>query len=79
MIQICLQNLKSVVCEGMGTMSSATPPTLIDEVNANSDDVWEGAGDRKKAKRPGLSQNIVPGKKVLKLYQEQKLKDAIKK
>ncbi|XP_013182214.1 PREDICTED: uncharacterized protein LOC106128391 [Papilio xuthus] len=72
------QKLKTVVCEGAGTMSSAPPPQVIIEASSTDDDVWEGGAGKKK-KRPGLTTGLVPGKKVIKMYKEQKLKDAIKK
>ncbi|RVE54787.1 hypothetical protein evm_000554 [Chilo suppressalis] len=71
------QKLKSVVCEGAGTMSSLPPPQL-ETVLPTDDAVWEGGADKKKLKRPGLSQGIVPGKKVLKMYKEQKLRETKK-
>ncbi|KAM3963462.1 uncharacterized protein ACR2FA_002402 [Aphomia sociella] len=74
------QKLKSVVCEGAGTMTSAPPPQVtVDLVPPTDDTVWEGAADKKKLKRPGLSQTLVPGKKVMKMYKEQKAKDFNKK
>ncbi|CAH2074459.1 unnamed protein product, partial [Iphiclides podalirius] len=73
------QKLKTVVCEGTGTMSSAPPPQVVLEASsATDDDVWEG-GSNKKKKRPGLSSGLVPGKKIIKMYKEQKLKDVINK
>lgn len=57
-------------------MSSAPPPQVV--IESTDDDVWEG-GVAKKKKRPGLTTGLVPGKKVIKMYKEQKLKDAIKK
>lgn len=67
------------MCEGAGTMSSAPPPQVVIEASApTDDDVWEG-GSNKKKKRPGLSTGLVPGKKVIKMYKEQKLKDAVNK
>ncbi|KAI8435250.1 hypothetical protein MSG28_003596 [Choristoneura fumiferana] len=71
------QKLKTVVCEGSGTMTSAPPPQVI--VESTEDDAWEGGTDRKKLKRPGLSQGLVPGKKVIKMYKEQKFREGIKK
>ncbi|XP_068629890.1 uncharacterized protein [Battus philenor] len=73
------QKLKTVVCEGTGTMSSAPPPQVaLDISEPNDDSVWEGGASKKK-KRPGLSSGLVPGKKVIKMYKEQKLKDMFKK
>ncbi|XP_021193753.2 uncharacterized protein LOC110378710 [Helicoverpa armigera] len=73
------QKLKSVVCEGAGTMTTVPPPiAVLDTVLPTDDAVWEGAGDKKKLKRPGLSQTLVPGKKVIKMYKEQKIKDTNK-
>ncbi|CAG5011966.1 unnamed protein product [Parnassius apollo] len=73
------QKLKTVVCEGAGTMSSAPPPQILLETSASTDDdIWEGGANKKK-KRPGLSSGLVPGKKVIKMYKEQKIKDAINK
>ncbi|XP_022820131.1 uncharacterized protein LOC111352045 [Spodoptera litura] len=70
------QKLKSVVCEGAGTMTAAPPPiAVLESVLPTDDAVWEGATDKKKLKRPGLSQTLVPGKKVIKMYKEQKIKD----
>ncbi|KAL0893650.1 hypothetical protein ABMA27_013810 [Loxostege sticticalis] len=68
------QKLKSVVCEGAGTMTSQPPPQL-EAVSPTDDAVWEGGADKKKLKRPGLSQGLVPGKKVLKMYKEQKIRE----
>ncbi|XP_047988199.1 uncharacterized protein LOC125227862 [Leguminivora glycinivorella] len=70
------QKLKTVVCEGSGTMSSVPPPQMVLD---NEEDTWEGEADRRKMKRPGLSQGLVPGKKVIKMYKEQKIRDSIKK
>ncbi|XP_063620092.1 uncharacterized protein LOC134792722 [Cydia splendana] len=70
------QKLKTVVCEGSGTMSSVPPPQVVLD---NEEDTWEGEADRRKLKRPGLSQGLVPGKKVIKMYKEQKIRDSIKK
>ncbi|XP_026742694.1 uncharacterized protein LOC113504546 [Trichoplusia ni] len=73
------QKLKSVVCEGAGTMTSAPPPVaVLDQSTPTDDATWEGGVDKKKLKRPGLSQTLVPGKKVIKMYKEQKIKDANK-
>lgn len=58
-------------------MTSAPPPQVT--VESTEDDAWEGGTDRKKLKRPGLSQSLVPGKKVIKMYKEQKLREGIKK
>lgn len=61
-------------------MTSALPPQVtIESVLPTDDAVWEGGAEKKKLKRPGLSQTLVPGKKVIKMYKEQKFKDAIKK
>lgn len=74
-----LQKLKSVVCEGVGTMTAVPPPlAVLDAVLPTDDAMWEGATDKKKLKRPGLSQTLVPGKKVIKMYKEQKIKDTNK-
>ncbi|XP_063359707.1 uncharacterized protein LOC134648966 [Cydia amplana] len=70
------QKLKTVVCEGSGTMTSVPPPQVVLD---NEEDTWEGEADRRKLKRPGLSQGLVPGKKVIKMYKEQKVRDSIKK
>ncbi|XP_075969279.1 uncharacterized protein LOC142972238 [Anticarsia gemmatalis] len=71
------QKLKAVVCEGAGTMTAAVPPlAVLDPISPTDDSVWEGGADKRKLKRPGLSQTLVPGKKVLKMYKEQKIKDA---
>ncbi|XP_063377911.1 uncharacterized protein LOC134665052 [Cydia fagiglandana] len=70
------QKLKTVVCEGSGTMTSVPPPQVVLD---NEEDTWEGEADRRKLKRPGLSQGLVPGKKVIKMYKEQKNRDSIKK
>lgn len=60
--------------------SIVSPPSLNEEEKApKTEDVWEGTTDRKKLKRPGLSQTLVPGKKVLKMYKQQKNNDNIKK
>lgn len=65
------------MCEGVGTMTAAPPPlAILDPISPTDDAVWEGGIDKKKLKRPGLSQTLVPGKKVLKMYKEQKIKDA---
>ncbi|XP_047527899.1 uncharacterized protein LOC125064744 [Vanessa atalanta] len=70
------QKLKTVVCEGAGTMTSAPPPQVeLEASSATDDDVWETKASKKK-KRPGLSQGIVPGQKVIKMYKEQKIKDS---
>ncbi|CAG9585730.1 unnamed protein product [Danaus chrysippus] len=72
------QNLKTVVCEGAGTMSSAPPPQVVLEASlATDDESWEGKSCKKK-KRPGLTQGLIPGQKVMKLYKEQRIKDAQK-
>ncbi|KAL4714087.1 hypothetical protein ACJJTC_008441 [Scirpophaga incertulas] len=68
------QKLVAVVCEGAGTMSSVPPP-VVETVTPTDDLLWEGGADKKKMKRPGLTQGIIPGKKVMKLYKEHKLKD----
>lgn len=60
-----------IVCEGSGTVK-APPSTLLED--KVSDDVWEEP-TRKKSKRPGLSQSLKPGKKVLDMYKQQKLKE----
>ncbi|XP_026758059.2 uncharacterized protein LOC113517554 [Galleria mellonella] len=74
------QKLKSVVCEGAGTMTAAPPPQItMDSVLPTDDAVWDGTPEKKKLKRPGLSQTLVPGKKVMKMYKEQKAKDSNKK
>ncbi|XP_063531795.1 uncharacterized protein LOC134742506 [Cydia strobilella] len=70
------QKLKTVVCEGSGTMTSVPPPHVVLDTD---EDTWEGEADRRKLKRPGLSQGLVPGKKVIKMYKEQKVRDNIKK
>ncbi|CAH0718842.1 unnamed protein product, partial [Brenthis ino] len=71
------QKLNSVVCEGAGTVASAPPPQVIlDSPLATNEDVWDGKVGKKK-KRPGLSQGLVPGKKVIKMYKEQKIKDNV--
>lgn len=71
------QKLKTVVCESAGTMTAALPPLAIfDPILSTDDAIWEGGADKKKLKRPGLSQNLVPGKKVLKMYRDQKIKDS---
>ncbi|XP_049867289.1 uncharacterized protein LOC126367686 [Pectinophora gossypiella] len=73
------QKLNTVVCEGSGTMTSAPPPQApLDPKLPTDDELWEGGPERKK-KRPGLSQGLVPGKKVLQMYQDQKKKDINKK
>ncbi|KAG6439256.1 hypothetical protein O3G_MSEX000621 [Manduca sexta] len=68
------QKLKTVVCEGSGTMTSAPPPQLQDPASP-TEDPWEGNTDKKKLKRPGLPQGLMPNKKVIKMYKQQKLKD----
>ncbi|KAJ0180342.1 hypothetical protein K1T71_003746 [Dendrolimus kikuchii] len=74
------QKLKSVVCEGIGTVTSAPPPQATgDPVLPTDDTIWEGRSDQKKLKRPGLSQGLVPGKKVMKMYKEHKLRESNKK
>lgn len=55
---------------------TSLPPPQVDPVSPTDDAVWEGGADKKKLKRPGLSQGLVPGKKVLKMYKEQKLRDS---
>ncbi|XP_053625745.1 uncharacterized protein LOC128683812 [Plodia interpunctella] len=71
---------KSLVCESSGTMTSGPPPQIsLEQVLPTDDAVWEGAPDKRKLKRPGLSQTLVPGKKVIKMYKEQKVKDYNKK
>lgn len=56
-------------------MTSAPPPQMELEVMSHThDDFWEGKAGQKK-KRPGLSQGLIPGKKVIKMYKEQKLND----
>lgn len=60
-------------------MTSVPPPqVIIDTVLSTDDTVWEASTDKRKLKRPGLSQNLVPSKKVIKMYREQKSKDANK-
>ncbi|CAK1552559.1 unnamed protein product [Leptosia nina] len=72
------QKLKTVVCEGSGTMTCAVPPQIeLETVSPTDDIVWEG-GVRKKKKRPGLSSGLVPSQKVIKMYKEQKLKNTYK-
>ncbi|XP_028175833.1 uncharacterized protein LOC135072212 [Ostrinia nubilalis] len=71
------QKLKSVVCEGVGTVTSLPPPQT-EAVAPTDDAIWEGGADKKKLKRPGLSEGLVPGKKVLKMYKQQKIKDSKK-
>ncbi|XP_059048564.1 uncharacterized protein LOC131843828 [Achroia grisella] len=79
-LEIEKQKLKSVVCEGAGTMTSTPPPQIsTDMISPTDDAVWEGATEKKKLKRPGLSQTLVPGKKVMKMYKDQKTKDSNKK
>ncbi|CAH2267528.1 uncharacterized protein LOC120624513 [Pararge aegeria] len=74
-LEVEKQKFKSVVCEGSGTMTSAPPPQVELEVSSPThDDFWEGKAGQKK-KRPGLSQGLIPGKKVIKMYKEQKLND----
>lgn len=75
-INITFQKLKTVVCEGAGTVTSSLPPAMSVEVTSPTDDAfWEGGADKRKLKRPGLSQGIVPGKKVLKMYKDQKIRE----
>ncbi|CAG9096093.1 unnamed protein product [Plutella xylostella] len=63
-------------CEGADTVTSTQPQHVpVEEVNPTDDAVWEGGSDRKKLKRPGLSQGLIPGQKVLKMYKQQKLKE----
>ena len=55
-------------------MTSAPPPQVILESSLpTDDDYWEEKSGKKR--RPGLSKGLVPGKKVLKMYKEQKIKD----
>ncbi|XP_026329551.1 uncharacterized protein LOC113237347 [Hyposmocoma kahamanoa] len=69
---------KTVVCESSGTQTSIPPPQVTLEPTLPTDDsIWEGAPDKKK-KRPGLSTNLVPGKKVLQMYKEQRYRDNVK-
>ncbi|CAG4907979.1 unnamed protein product [Colias eurytheme] len=72
------QKLKTVVCEGAGTMSCAVPPPVDETINPTDDSLWEG-NSKKKKKRPGLSSGLVPSQKVIKMYKQQKLKDALSK
>ncbi|XP_045514216.1 uncharacterized protein LOC123707937 [Pieris brassicae] len=72
------QKLKTVVCEGSGTMTCTVPPEIEKEaVNSTDDSIWEG-GVRKKKRRPGLSAGLVPSQKVIKMYKEQKIKNSFK-
>ncbi|KAI5638506.1 hypothetical protein NE865_08823 [Phthorimaea operculella] len=69
------QKLNTVVCEGSGTITSAPPPPVtLEPLQPTDDELWEG-GPEKKKKRPGLSTGLVPGKKVLQMYKQQKNKD----
>ncbi|XP_038215869.1 uncharacterized protein LOC119835234 [Zerene cesonia] len=72
------QKLKSIVCEGAGTMSCAVPPPVEEIVSPTDDSMWEGNAKKKK-KRPGLSSGLIPSQKVIKMYKEQKLKDSLSK
>ncbi|GBP65126.1 hypothetical protein EVAR_29790_1 [Eumeta japonica] len=65
---------KVIVCEESGTNSAAPPPIIADAKDLASDETMDG-GIKRKLKRPGLSQGLIPGKKVLKMYQDQKIKD----
>lgn len=82
---VFLQKLKTIVCEGSGTMSLLPPPLppLPSHFNMNiqcptDDSMWE-ENVTKKRKMPGLSQGLVPGQKVLRKYHEQKFKDSMNK
>lgn len=59
-------------------MTAAVPPP-VELLSATDDATWEGGADKKKLKRPGLSQTLVPGKKVIKMYKDQKIRDSNKK
>ncbi|XP_041977197.1 uncharacterized protein LOC121731691 [Aricia agestis] len=73
------QKLKTVVCEGSGTMTAAPPPQIaLDPVAPTDDEAWEGKLGKRK-KRPGLSAGLVPSQKVMKIYKQQKSKDLVKK
>lgn len=63
-----------MVCESVGTVL-ATPPPVEEKTASTDDSQWESSGPMKR-KRPGLSQNLVPGKKVLNIYKKMKLKDS---
>lgn len=71
--------MKTVFCENAGTVLSTPPPPVEEQtiVSTTDDSQWESSGPMKK-KRPGLSQNLVPGKKVLNIYKKLKLKDSKK-
>ncbi|KOB74560.1 Radiation-resistant protein [Operophtera brumata] len=71
------KKLKTVVCESAGSVLSAPSPPAEEETISTDDSQWESSGPMKK-KRPGLSQNLIPGKKVLNIYKKLKLKDAKK-
>ncbi|XP_028030361.1 uncharacterized protein LOC114243162 [Bombyx mandarina] len=73
------QQYKSVIFEGAGTMTAAPPPeATLDPVSNTDDVIWEGGVNKKKVKRPGLSKNLIPNKKVIKMYKEQKARDGKK-
>nr|CAD7600832.1 unnamed protein product [Timema genevievae] len=57
-----------------GDVTSAPPPG--DEDGTAPDEATDQSV-RKKKKRPGLSQTLVPGKKVMKMYKKQTVKDSV--
>ena len=59
---------ETVICQ---THYSTPPPTIADEEQEIDQ---ENNQLQKRKKRPGLAQNLVPGKKVLKLYKAQQAK-----
>lgn len=60
-------------------MTAAPPPeATLDPVSNTDDVIWEGGVNKKKLKRPGLSKNLIPNKKVIKMYKEQKARDGKK-
>ncbi|XP_050504255.1 uncharacterized protein LOC126883074 [Diabrotica virgifera virgifera] len=59
----------SVVCENSQTSMHLKHTKVDEEVSDEDDDTKKG---KQKRKRPGLTQGLVPGKKVMKQYMHQK-------
>lgn len=57
------------------TTSSIESLSSTDVIKISEDNEIKSEVNIKKKKRPGLSQTLVPGKKVLNLYKKQKLSD----
>lgn len=63
-LQVERQPQQTVVCQ-----SQSLPQPTHQEIDA----IKEDAVNQKKRKRPGLTQGLIPGKKVLKNYANQKI------